>query len=525
MPIELMSKLTELIGKIEEAEERLYEDPDENEGKDVSSLTDASRLSERLGNTVLFKREDRSSVFSFKWRGALNKIALLSKDAREAGIVAASAGNHAQGVASACEQIGVDATIVMPETTPEIKVNAVCGYSGVNITQYGDTYDQAYGYARKLCDEQKKTFIHPYDDLDVIAGQGTVGKEILDQFEVIKESSPPDVVFVPVGGGGLLAGVATWIKHHSPTTKVIAVEPEDAACLHAAMAAGKPVDLDEVGLFADGVAVKRIGYLPFDFVRDLVDEVVLVTTDEICAAIKDVFEDTRTLVEPAGALSVAGLKKYVREKEVSDQTLVPIISGANVNFNRLMHIVERYEIGANNEALFAVTIPEKPGSFKKFCRLLGDHAITEFNYRYADDNDAHVFVGLRFAEADKEKAAVVELLQSEGYKTHDLSDDEMSKLHLRHMIGGRAPQAANEHIYRFIFPERPGAFLGFLESLKQDWNISLFHYRNHGAAHGRVLAGIQVPDEELDELHAFFDETGYRWVDESANPAYELFLR
>ena len=483
-----------------------------------SPLTKARGMSRRFGNTVLLKREDMQPIFSFKLRGAYNKISRLSDADRKAGIVAASAGNHAQGVALACKKFGLEADIVMPETTPAIKVEAV-REQGARITRHGDTYDQAYDYARKWCEENKKTFIHPYNDIDIIAGQGTIGMEIHNQCE-----GNLDAVFVPVGGGGLIAGIALWLKHHMPEVKIIGVEPADTPTLHAALAAGKPVELEKVGLFADGVAVKSIGAIPFEIVRDLVDEVILVTTDEICAAIKYVYDDVRALAEPAGAVSVAGMEKYIKENDVRANVLVPVISGANMNFNRLGHVVERYEIGANIESLFAVTIPEKAGSFKQFCRLLGRRAISEFNYRYADKNDAKVFVGVRFGDAHEEKKELMQKLTDNGYEVLDLSDNEMSKLHLRHLIGGHA-DVENERIYRFLFPERPGALLEFLESLRHNWNISLFHYRNHGAAYGRVLVGIQVPPDEVEQLHARFNEAGYRWEDENANPAYGIFLR
>lgn len=485
----------------------------------VSPLEKAPCISSDLNNLVLFKREDMQSVFSFKLRGAYNKIAQLTDAQRKKGVIAASAGNHAQGVALAANKLGLRADIVMPKTTPPIKVRAVRARGG-NIIRYGDTYDQAYEHAHKLCVEQEQIFVHPYNDPDVIVGQGTIGMEITEQYP-----DGADAIFVPVGGGGLIAGVAAWVKHTSPQTKIIGVEPEDAPTLHAAMAAGRPVTLPSVGLFADGVAVREIGDVAFDVAQSRVDEVVLVTTDEICAAIKDVFDDTRALTEPAGALSVAGLKKYVERNGVVNQTLIPIISGANINFDRLTHIVERYEIGENTESLFGIVIPEIPGSFKHFCRALGDHSITEFNYRYSNQHDACVFVGIRFRHADKEKPSLVAHLSEHGYKVTDLSDNEMSKLHLRHMIGGHAPQIENERLYRFIFPERPGALLNFLESMNPDWNISLFHYRNHGAAYGRVLAGIQVPGNEIKQLHAFFDTIGYQWQEENDNPAYGMFLR
>ncbi len=484
----------------------------------VSPLDEARCLSERLGNRVLLKREDTQPIFSFKLRGAYNKIINLVQAGAD-GVIAASAGNHAQGVALACHKLGIRALIVMPRTTPAIKVAAV-RRRGAEIVFCGDTYDQAFAHARDLATENGMPLVPPYDDPDVIAGQGTIGKEIHEQH-------PADIeaVFVPVGGGGLIAGIGVYLKHVRPGTRVIGVEPEDAPSLHAALEKGERVMLDQVGLFADGVAVRQVGEENFRVAREVVDEVVLVTTDEICAAIKDNFDDTRALAEPAGALALAGLKKYVAEHALKRRTLVAVISGANVNFDRLKHVVERYEIGENAESLFAVTIPERAGSFLQFCRIVGKHTITEFNYRYADALRAHVFVGVRFENASKEKFGVVAGLRENGYGVLDISDNEMAKLHLRHMVGGRARGVENERLYRFQFPERPGALLEFLEKMPQEWNISLFHYRNHGAAYGRVLAGIQVPDEGMPALRKFMKALGYRYQEESGNPAYPLFLR
>ena len=486
---------------------------------EVSPLDEARCLSERLGNRVLLKREDMQPVFSFKLRGAYNKIVNLPEQARSGGVIAASAGNHAQGVALACHKLGTRGVIVMPRTTPPIKVAAVRRH-GAEIILHGDTYDQAFAHALELADKSGMVFVPPYDDPDIIAGQGTVGKEIHEQH-------PEDIeaVFVPVGGGGLIAGVGAYLKHVRPHTRIIGVEPEDAPSLHAALAKGERVTLDQVGLFADGVAVKQVGEENFRIARKVVDEVVLATTDEICAAIKDNFDDTRTLAEPAGALALAGLKKYVAARGVAGRDLVAVISGANINFDRLKHVVERYEIGENAESLFAITIPERPGSFLQFCRLIGKRTITEFNYRYADARKAHVFVGVHFEDASREKAEVISRLEENGYAVLDISGNEMAKLHLRHMVGGRAGSLEDERLYRFQFPERPGALLEFLEKMRQDWNISLFHYRNHGAAYGRVLAGIQVPDGQLPELQEFMDELGYRYREENGNPAYALFLR
>ncbi len=485
----------------------------------VSPLDKAPILSNRLHNKVLLKREDLQPIFSFKLRGAYNKIVGLLAAERAAGVIAASAGNHAQGVALAGQKLGIRTIIVMPRTTPQIKIAAV-RQRGAEIILQGDTYDQACQYALGIAAEKKHVFIHPYDDVDVIAGQGTIGKELHEQC-----TEAIDAVFIPVGGGGLIAGIAAYLKAKRPETKIIGVEPEDAPTLHAAMQAGERIVLKQVGLFADGVAVRQIGKETFRVAQRYVDEVVLVTTDQICAAIKDNFDETRVMAEPAGALAIAGMKKYVAEYQLRDCHLIALVSGANINFDRLGHIVERYEIGENTESLFAVTIPERPGSFLDFCRLLEHRTITEFNYRYADKVDAHIFVGLKFADAAREKNVLIQLLRSNGYSVLDISENEMAKVHLRHMVGGQSKGADNERLFRFQFPERPGALLEFLEKMQRNWNISLFHYRNHGAAYGRVLVGMQVPDEALSELHAFIKQVGYRYHDESDNPVYPLFLK
>ncbi len=482
-------------------------------------LDDAPRLSHRLGNRVLLKREDLQPVFSFKLRGAYNKIFHLGEAQRRQGIVAASAGNHAQGVALAGSRLGVRTRIVMPRTTPDIKVDAVRRYGGEAVL-HGDGYDAAYAHARALAERDGLTLIHPFDDPLVIAGQGTIGMELLRQ-----HPDPLHAVFVPVGGGGLIAGIAAYIKYLRPEVRIIGVEPDDAPTLHAALAAGRPVELDEVGLFADGVAVRRIGNETFRLARELVDEVVLVSVDEICAAIKDIFEDTRTVTEPAGALAVAGLKKYVAREGLAGHSLVAINSGANINFERLRHVTERTELGEGREALLAVTIPERPGSFRRFCRAIGRRGITEFNYRYADRHDAQVFAGIKLTRGAAEKQEIITTLLETGYPVIDISDNELAKLHLAHMVGGHAPpQVEDEVVYRFLFPERPGALLDFLTALGERWNISLFHYRNHGSAHGRVLAGIQVPLDERAEFRASLDRLGYQYWDETDNPAYRLFL-
>ncbi len=482
-------------------------------------LEPAPGLSERLDNRVLLKREDLQPVFSFKLRGAYNKIAHLNEAQQQKGVIAASAGNHAQGVALAARRMGLKALIVMPKTTPDIKVHAVEQMGG-EVVLHGNAYDDAYEHARELAKQRGMTFIHPYDDPDVIAGQGTVAMEILEQHHAAIHA-----IFVPVGGGGLIAGIAAYVKTLRPDIKVIGVEPEDAPCMYEALKHNERVVLDQVGIFADGVAVRQAGEEPFRIAREAVDEVILVKTDEICAAIKDIFDDTRSITEPAGALAVAGLKKYVERESIVQQELVAIDSGANMNFDRLRHVAERAEIGERREALFSVTIPERPGSFRKFCGVIGLRGITEFNYRYADDNDAHVFVGVQMHGGDVEKDALINELTKTGYSVLDMTDNEMAKLHIRYMVGGHSGgRVANERLFRFQFPERPGALLRFLNRIGERWNISLFHYRNHGAAYGRILAGIQVPPEDADEFQVFLDELGYEALEETGNPAYRLFL-
>ncbi len=482
-------------------------------------IDEAPLLSKRFGNRILLKREDLQPVFSFKLRGAYNKMVHLSEQQRASGVIAASAGNHAQGLALAAKKLGVKATIAMPKTTPQIKVDAVRGH-GAKALLFGDTYDEASAHALQLVKEKGLVYIHPYDDPEVIAGQGTVAMEILRQ-----HTGPLDAIFVPVGGGGLLAGIAAYIKYLRPDVKVIGVEPEDAACLKAAMDKGRRVTLPYVGIFADGVAVAKIGKEPFRIIRKTVDGVLTANTDEICAAIKDIFDDTRSITEPAGALALAGLKKYVELNGCSGQTLLAIDSGANTNFDRLRYISERTEIGEKREAIISVTIPERPGSFKKFCAALGKRNITEFNYRYSNGGDAQIFVGVQISASGDDREELLGVLTGKGYPVVDLTDNEMAKLHIRHMVGGHAPlEAQHERIYRFEFPERPGALAKFLAHLGQRWNISMFHYRNHGAAYGRVLVGLQVPAAERDELMSYLDELGYGFVEETDNPAYQLFL-
>jgi len=477
----------------------------------------AVNLSARLNNRLLFKREDMQPVHSFKLRGAYNKMAQLSAAQLKRGVIAASAGNHAQGVALAAQKLGCRAVIVMPETTPHIKIDAV-RRRGAEVVLIGESYDEAYTAALELEKHDKLSFVHPYDDPDVIAGQGTIGMEILRQ-----HAKPIHAVFACVGGGGLISGVAAYVKRLRPQTRIIGVEADDADAMAQSLAAGKRVRLQQVGLFADGAAVKMVGEETFRLCKQYVDEIILVDTDAICAAIKDVFEDTRSILEPAGALAVAGAKEYVARRRIKDKTLVAIASGANINFDRLRFVAERAEVGERREAVLAVTIAERPGSFKKFCALLGARNITEFNYRFGDSSVAHVFVGVQVRDRH-ESLRLVELLRRHELPTLDLTDDEMAKAHIRHMVGGHAPQADNEVVYRFEFPERPGALMKFLDSMRHDWNISLFHYRNHGADYGRVLVGMQVPPREMDEFRAFLERVGYDYVEETGNPGYELFL-
>ena len=478
----------------------------------------AHNLSARLGNRILMKREDLQPVFSFKLRGAYNKLATLSQEALDAGIVCSSAGNHAQGVALAAQRKNVRAVIVMPVTTPTIKVDAVKTL-GAEVILFGDTYDDAYARARELEQEQGLTFIHAFDDPSVIAGQGTIGRELVGQMK-----DDVQAVFVPIGGGGLIAGIAAYVKGKRPDIRIIGVEPEDSAAMQQSLAAGDLVTLDHVGIFADGVAVRRVGDETFRLCQQLVDEVITVDTDQICAGIRDIFEDTRSIVEPAGALAVAGAKKYIAANNVKNQAFVVINCGANVNFDRLRHIAERAAVGEQREMLLGVEIPEEPGSFRKFCEAIGRRGITEFNYRYSDSRTAHIFVGVELRHGADEHAELIESLTKLGFPLADLSDNEMAKLHVRHMVGGSAARIENERIFRFEFPERPGALLDFLKAIGTDWNISLFHYRNHGSDYGRILAGIQVPDEESDELEAHLADLGYSYSEESDNPAYAMFL-
>ncbi|HUB88868.1 MAG TPA: threonine ammonia-lyase, biosynthetic [Dyella sp.] len=486
-----------------------------------TALEPASLLSARLGAQVLLKREDQQPVFSFKLRGAYNRMAQLDAAERARGVIAASAGNHAQGVALAAQRLAIRATIVMPVTAPRVKVDAVRRFGGahVEVILQGDSYSDAQAEALRLCEELGANFVHPFDDLDVIAGQATIGLELLAQ-----HAGALHAVFVPIGGGGIAAGMAAVIKARRPDVRVIGVQANDADAMARALAADERIVLDDVGLFADGTAVKQVGTLTFSLCRAYLDDVLRVDTDAICAAIRDIYQDTRSIPEPSGALALAGLKQYVAARGACEGAVVAVVSGANMNFDRLRFVAERAEVGEAREAVFAVTIPEQRGSFRRFCGALGLHAITEFNYRIGDAQAAHIFVGVQTAKRG-EREALAEAFRASGFGVLDLTDDELAKLHLRHMIGGRSPLARDERLYRFDFPERPGALARFLDRMHPDWNISLFHYRNHGADYGRILVGIQVPPGELALLQQFLAALGYPHVDESDNPAYRLLLR
>ena len=479
----------------------------------VSPLSIATQLSKKFANQVYLKREDDQIIHSFKLRGAYQKMSSMSDEQKAKGVIASSAGNHAQGVALGASKLSIKATIVMPTSTPQIKVRAVQEL-GAEVILFGDVYDDAFVHAKKLESEKDLCFISPYDDFEVIAGQATVAKEILTQLDQI------DYVFSPVGGGGLISGMASYIKHYAPHIKVIGVEPVDSPTLFKALEANERVVLDDVGRFADGVAVKQIGELPFEIAKECVDDVILVSNDEMCAAIKDIYEDVRSISEPAGALATAGVKKYILEHGLKNKNIVSIVSGSNVNFDRLRYIAERADLGEVNEAIVAVTIPEEPGSFLRFCELLDNNAVTEFNYRYSAKKDAHIFVGVKLTKGESEKQALIARL-SNSFEVFDMSDNSMAITHIRYMVGGHA-NAENEVIYRFEFPERPGALLSFLKKVKTEWNISLFHYRNHGADYGRVLIGLQV--EDIKELESKFDELGYYYKNETDNKAYQYFL-
>jgi len=486
-----------------------------------SALDPAPELSQRLGNRVLLKREDLQPVFSFKLRGAYNRMVKLDSVARRRGVIAASAGNHAQGVALAAQRLGCRAVIVMPITTPQVKVDAVRAL-GAQVELHGDSYSDAYTRAMKLQQRHRLTFVHPFDDPDVIAGQGTIAMEILRQYHR-DNGGAIHAIFAPVGGGGLISGVATYVKALRPDIRVIGVQTSDSDAMARSLQAGRRVQLHEVGLFSDGTAVRLVGEETFRLCREHVDEIVTVDTDALCAAIKDVFQDTRSVLEPAGALAVAGCKAYVERERLQGRTLVAIASGANMNFDRLRFVAERAEVGERREAVFAVTIPEQRGSFKRFCALVGNRNVTEFNYRIADSAAAHIFVGVQIARRG-EADTLARVFRRAGFATLDLTDDELAKLHLRHMVGGRSDLAKEELLYRFEFPERPGALMRFLSSMSPDWNISLFHYRNQGADYGRILVGLQVPRGEKGQFRRFLATLGYRYWDESAHPAYQLFL-
>ncbi len=483
-------------------------------------LEAAPRLSRRLNNQVFFKREDLQPVFSFKIRGAYNKIAHLSEMAAQRGVICASAGNHAQGVALAARTRGIAAVIVMPRTTPEIKVRAVADIGGAEIVLEGDDYDQAYEHALGIAKERSLVFVHPFDDPDVIAGQGTIGMEILRQ----RHGEQIDAIFVPIGGGGLIAGIGAYVKWLYPRIKIIGVEPEDAASMYESLKAKKRITLDRVGIFADGVAVRRVGEETFRLAQLYVDEVLLVTTDQICAAIQDIFEDTRSIAEAAGALAVAGIKKYTARENCSGKNLIAINCGANMNFDRLRHVAERADIGAQREALFAVQIPEVPGTFLRFCELLGARSVTEFNYRFDDATAAQIFVGVALSKGKPERDALIASMNAGGFAVRDMTDNEMAKLHVRYMVGGRARGLSHERLFRFEFPERPGALLKFLKAIGSKWNISLFHYRNHGSDSGRVLAGIQVPPDTGTDFMIHLNDLHYPYTEETENPVYKIFL-
>jgi threonine dehydratase len=483
-------------------------------------LYEARILSRRLNNRVFLKREDLQPVFSFKLRGSYNKMVQLSAEQRARGVIAASAGNHAQGVALAADKLGIRAHIVMGRNTPEIKVAAVRDLGG-RVIMHGDTFDDAAGHANELMAKHGYVFVHPFDDPDVIAGQGTVGMEILNQ-----HGAPLHAIFVPVGGGGLIAGVSAYVKYLRPDVKIIGVEADGSACMAAALAAKRRVTLpsESLDMFADGTSVARVGEHTFKVARRCVDEVIVVSTDEICGAIKDIFDDTRSIAEPSGALAVAGMKKYLARRQTNGEDLVAIVSGANVNFDRLRHISERAELGEKREAILGVTIPEKPGSFRAFCKTLGKRNVTEFNYRYADAEQAKVFVGVQIAP-NGDRGELSATLKSAGYAVEDMTDNELAKLHVRHMVGGRVNGGKPEILYRFEFPERPGALMQFLLGLGERWNITMFHYRNHGAAWGRVLIGFDAPCSARAELAGFLDRIGYRYSEETDNAAYQMFLR
>ncbi len=483
-----------------------------------SPLELAPRLSSRVNNSIWLKREDMQSVFSFKLRGAYNKISQLSEQEAARGVICASAGNHAQGVALAARARGLSAVIVMPVTTPEIKVQAVAALGGQVLLE-GDDYDAAFAHATELAEKRDLTFVHPFDDPDVIAGQGTIGMELSRQ-----TGGDMHAVFVPVGGGGLIAGIAAYLKYVHPHVRIIGVNAEDSTAMHDSLRRGERITLQKVGIFADGVAVKKVGAETFALCRDWVDEMILVSTDEICAGIQDIFEDTRSIVEPSGAMAVAAIKKYIARENIADQRLVAINCGANMNFDRLRHVAERADLGGQREALFAVKIPEKPGSFLQLCQALGSRQVTEFNYRLGAGDFAEVFLGFALRRGGTERDEVMQGLEQAGFAVTDLTDNELAKLHVRYMVGGRLAGLVDERLFRFEFPERPGALLKFLQAIGSRWNISLFHYRNHGSDAGRVLAGIQIATESHADFLQHLAALQYPWVEETDNPAYQRFL-
>ena len=486
-----------------------------------TELEQAQHLSVRLNNNILLKREDNQPVFSFKLRGAYNKMAHLSKAQLSKGVIAASAGNHAQGVALGASKLECLATIVMPITTPQVKIDAVKDRGGkwVKVVLFGESYNDAYDHALKLKEKNQLTFVHPFDDPEVIAGQGTIAMEILRQYQ-----GPIEAIFVAIGGGGLIAGIGSYIKAIRPEIKIIGVQTIDSDAMKRSLEAGKRVELKEVGLFSDGTAVKLVGKETFKICQEVVDEIITVDTDAICAAINDVFTDTRSILEPAGALSVAGLKAYIAKNKSTNKTFISIACGANMNFSRLRFVAERADVGESKEAVFAITIPEERGSFKRFCSLIGKRSVTEFNYRISDSKNAYIFIGISTQKPGDGQHIAKEFIKS-GFDTIDLTTDELAKSHLRHMVGGRSTLADNELLYRFEFPERPGALMNFLNAMSPHWNISLFHYRNHGADYGKILVGLQVPQNSKKEFRDFLKGTGYRYWDESDHPAYQLFLK
>ena len=485
----------------------------------VTPITFLSKISQKYENRIYLKREDLQPIFSFKCRGAYNKISNLSDDDKSSGIIAASAGNHAQGVALAASKLKISAVIVMPTTTPSIKIESVKKF-GVKVMLYGDSFDEAYEHALKISDKEERVFIHPFDDPLVIAGQGTVAKEIVEQTD-----ENPEIFFIPVGGGGLISGMSIYLKKKYPNSKIIGVESEDAPTLYTSMKNGKPTTLNQVGLFVDGCAVKRIGNETFKISSKYVDDVVLVSIDETCAAIKDIYEDTRIMSEPAGALSVAGMKKFILENDIKDKNILVVNSGANLNFDRLRHVTERAEVGEGKELLLSVNIPEIAGSFRSFCEVIGKRSISEFNYRYASEKTANVFVGIKTDNISSDSEKIFKDLKSNNYDYLDLTMDEVAKLHLRYMVGGKPSADINEKLFRFEFPEKPGALLNFLNKMHKDWDITLFHYRNHGSAFGRVLVGINLGNYNKDDLQNFLQDLGYKYSDETENKGYSSFLK